>query len=45
LDRKRVLVVTATDSGGQMEPVKDGESGFIVAPHPQSLTEKGLKRP
>jgi len=37
--------MTATDSGGQREPVKGGESGFIVAPHPQSLAEKGLKQP
>jgi hypothetical protein len=37
--------VTAADSGGQMEPVKDGEPGFIGASHPQSPAEKGLKRP
>jgi glycosyltransferase involved in cell wall biosynthesis len=36
----RKAVLTATDSGGPTELVKDGESGFIVAPDPQRLAEK-----
>jgi glycosyltransferase involved in cell wall biosynthesis len=33
-------VLTATDSGGPTELVKDGESGFIVPPDPTRLAEK-----
>ena len=36
----RKAVLTATDSGGPTELVKDCESGFIVAPDPQRLAEK-----
>lgn len=36
----RKAVLTATDSGGPTELVKDGESGFIVAPDPRRLAEK-----
>jgi glycosyltransferase involved in cell wall biosynthesis len=36
----RKAVITATDSGGPTELVKDGESGFIVAPDPRLIAEK-----
>jgi glycosyltransferase involved in cell wall biosynthesis len=36
----RKAVLTATDSGGPTELVKDGESGFIVAPDPRLIAEK-----
>jgi len=36
----RKAVLTATDSGGPTELVKDGESGFIVDPNPSRLAEK-----
>jgi glycosyltransferase involved in cell wall biosynthesis len=39
-------VVTATDSGGTLEFVRDGESGRVVAPEPQAVAEafNGLVR-
>jgi glycosyltransferase involved in cell wall biosynthesis len=33
-------VLTATDSGGPTELVRDGESGFIVPPDPERIAEK-----
>ncbi|MGB8951330.1 MAG: glycosyltransferase family 4 protein [Candidatus Aminicenantales bacterium] len=36
----RKAVITTTDSGGPAELVRDGESGFIVAPDPRLLAEK-----
>jgi glycosyltransferase involved in cell wall biosynthesis len=30
-------VITATDSGGPLDFVRDGETGFVVAPDPQAL--------
>ena len=36
----RKAVLTATDSGGPTELVKDGDSGFIVTPDPLRLAEK-----
>jgi glycosyltransferase involved in cell wall biosynthesis len=33
-------VLTAADSGGPLEQVRDGESGFVVAPDPRRLAEK-----
>jgi glycosyltransferase involved in cell wall biosynthesis len=33
-------VITCTDSGGPLEFVVDGETGFIVEPEPQTLAEK-----
>jgi glycosyltransferase involved in cell wall biosynthesis len=33
-------VLTATDSGGPVEQVRDGESGFIVPPDPSALAAK-----
>jgi glycosyltransferase involved in cell wall biosynthesis len=33
-------VITATDSGGPIEQVRDGVSGFVVAPDPVRLAEK-----
>ena len=34
------LVLTATDSGGPLEFVKDGVNGFIVNPDPKKIAEK-----
>jgi glycosyltransferase involved in cell wall biosynthesis len=34
------LVITATDSGGPLEFVKDSETGYIVEPEPQKIAEK-----
>jgi glycosyltransferase involved in cell wall biosynthesis len=36
----RKAVVTATDSGGPTELVKDGESGFVVPPDARRIAEK-----
>ncbi|MBN2199291.1 MAG: glycosyltransferase family 4 protein [Candidatus Aminicenantes bacterium] len=36
----RKAVVTASDSGGPAELVRDGSTGFIAAPDPQALAEK-----
>ena len=36
----RKAVITATDSGGPAELVKDGETGFICDPNPEKLAEK-----
>jgi glycosyltransferase involved in cell wall biosynthesis len=36
----RKAVLTATDSGGPTELVKDGESGFILSPDPKNIAEK-----
>jgi len=33
-------VITTTDSGGPLELVKNGESGFVVSPDPQKIAEK-----
>lgn len=33
-------VITANDSGGPLELVKDGENGFIVNPDPKEIAEK-----
>jgi glycosyltransferase involved in cell wall biosynthesis len=33
-------VITTTDSGGPLEFVKDGETGFIVPPDPKRIAEK-----
>lgn len=33
-------VITANDSGGPLELVKDGENGFIVNPDPREIAEK-----
>ncbi len=33
-------VLTATDSGGPVEQVRDGESGFVVPPEPAALAAK-----
>lgn len=33
-------VITTTDSGGPLELVKNGQSGFVVAPDPQKIGEK-----
>lgn len=38
--RSRKSVITANDSGGTLEFVKNGENGFIVDPDPQSIAEK-----
>ena len=34
------LVITAKDSGGPLEFVKDSETGYIVEPEPQKIAEK-----
>jgi glycosyltransferase involved in cell wall biosynthesis len=36
----RKAVITATDSGGPVELVRDGETGFIVRPDPKEVAEK-----
>jgi glycosyltransferase involved in cell wall biosynthesis len=36
----RKAVITATDSGGPTELVRDGESGFIVPPEPDRIADK-----
>lgn len=33
-------IITANDSGGPLELVKDGVNGFIVNPHPRDIAEK-----
>lgn len=35
----RKPVVTATDSGGTLEFVRDGENGFVVLPDPRAIAE------
>ena len=32
-------VLTVTDSGGLLEIVRDGETGFVVPPDPEALAE------
>ncbi len=36
----RKAVITTSDSGGPAELVKDGESGFVIAPDPRLIAEK-----
>ena len=33
-------VITARDSGGPTELVRDGETGFVVAPDPREIARK-----
>jgi len=33
-------VITCTDSGGPLEFVKNGETGFVVKPEPEEIAER-----